>query len=216
MLWDIANRGRPLCGLVVSASNVVGYCKQMEPQCSSQPCIHQGKCVEGWNRFTCDCRATGYTGSVCQSAAVTLRFDGTQYLKVSMPQEASTQAEDISLRFRTMHGSGLLFLTSGENGDGLELYLEKGTLFLSVIVGSGAKVLSAGHSLGDDRWHTVIIQRRMDKVKVAIDAQRPMADQIPGNTFSMTTSKILVGLSSTPESDGSFVLLSCVAHSHLL
>ncbi|CAL1526179.1 unnamed protein product [Lymnaea stagnalis] len=174
-------------------STVMGYCTKLEAQCSSHPCNHQGKCIEGWNRFTCDCRATGFVGTVCQTAAVTLRFDGTQFMKVTLARESVTQAEDISLRFRSMHPSGLLFLTTGQNGDGMELYLEGGTLFLSVKVDSGTKVLSAGHTLNDDRWHTVFIKRRVHTVELAIDLERPVTDKLPGNTFSLATSRIYVG-----------------------
>ncbi|CAG5125145.1 unnamed protein product, partial [Candidula unifasciata] len=174
-------------------TDVVGYCRKLERQCLSLPCNHNGRCIEGWNRFTCDCRATGYVGSVCQTAAVTLRFDGTQFMKVTMATESVTQAEDISLRFRTMHPNGLLFLTAGEKGDGMELYLEGGVLYLSVDVGSGAKILSAGHTLNDDRWHTVFIKRRMQTVEMAIDQDRPVTDIIPGSSFSLVTSRIYVG-----------------------
>lgn len=34
--------------------------------CSSHPCLHNGHCVDGWNRYICDCTMTGYLGPVCQ------------------------------------------------------------------------------------------------------------------------------------------------------
>ena len=34
--------------------------------CASRPCLHNGRCVDGWNRYVCDCTMTGYRGSVCQ------------------------------------------------------------------------------------------------------------------------------------------------------
>jgi len=34
--------------------------------CASRPCLHNGRCVDGWNRFTCDCTMTGYRGTSCQ------------------------------------------------------------------------------------------------------------------------------------------------------
>lgn len=75
------------------------------------------------------------------SAAATLRFDGKQFVKVTVPEESHTQAEDISLRFRTMHPNGLLFMTTSERAeDKMELYLKSGSIFLGVDVGSGHKV----------------------------------------------------------------------------
>ena len=46
--------------------DIVTGCYRGEAKCDSQPCMHKGKCVEGWNRFTCDCRATEYTGDTCE------------------------------------------------------------------------------------------------------------------------------------------------------
>lgn len=48
------------------ASGIGEYCRSMEPQCLSQPCMFKGTCSEGWNRFICDCRGTGHMGPVCQ------------------------------------------------------------------------------------------------------------------------------------------------------
>ena len=47
--------------------NIIGECQMSGPQCQSQPCMHSGFCSEGWNRYICDCRATGYTGAMCDS-----------------------------------------------------------------------------------------------------------------------------------------------------
>ncbi len=62
-------------------------------------------------------------------------------MKVKFPEESSTEAEDISLRFRTMHPNGLLFMTSSDTTtDSMELYLDQGAIELSVNVGSGTQV----------------------------------------------------------------------------
>ena len=34
--------------------------------CASHPCLHNGRCIDGWNRYICDCTMTGYRGPVCQ------------------------------------------------------------------------------------------------------------------------------------------------------
>ena len=48
------------------AEGVVPFCKAPSaPQCTNYPCLHGGVCIEGWNRFICDCRATGFRGPVC-------------------------------------------------------------------------------------------------------------------------------------------------------
>ena len=35
-------------------------------ECESQPCFHNGTCVDGVNMFTCDCTGTGFEGLICQ------------------------------------------------------------------------------------------------------------------------------------------------------
>lgn len=92
--------------------------------------------------FLCSVHASKSKLSFFSSAdAATFQFDGTQFVKVTMPEESHTQAEDISLRFRTMHPNGLLFMTvSDESNDKMEVYLEGGIIHLGANVGSGEKV----------------------------------------------------------------------------
>lgn len=73
--------------------------------------------------------------------ATTLSFDGTQYMKISLPEESDTTVEDISLRFKTRRPNGLLFATmSSKATDRLELMLEDGRIRFDVIIGSGSVV----------------------------------------------------------------------------
>jgi len=37
----------------------------MPSQCEIGHCMNDGVCMEGWNRFVCDCTATGFNGPVC-------------------------------------------------------------------------------------------------------------------------------------------------------
>ena len=34
--------------------------------CESQPCLHDGVCIDQLGAFKCDCTNTGFTGAVCQ------------------------------------------------------------------------------------------------------------------------------------------------------
>jgi neurexin len=40
-------------------------CAAMPNQCSIGHCMNDGICLEGWNRFICDCTSTGFNGPVC-------------------------------------------------------------------------------------------------------------------------------------------------------
>ena len=53
----------------VSLDNFAGAvrpaCHSQTPHCPSQPCMHGSQCLEGWNRFHCDCTVTPFTGPTC-------------------------------------------------------------------------------------------------------------------------------------------------------
>ena len=40
-------------------------CSPMPNQCDIGHCLNDGVCNEGWNRFVCDCSATGFNGPIC-------------------------------------------------------------------------------------------------------------------------------------------------------
>ena len=78
------------------------------------------------------------------AVATTLSFDGSQYLKVSLPG-SRTEVEDISLRFKTDHPSGLLLATSNRDVNKrarIEMVLMDSRVNLSIDLGRGIQVCS--------------------------------------------------------------------------
>ena len=57
---DIADLAR-----MQQVSGVEEYCIEMSQMCPSRPCMHRGVCLEGWNRYICQCDATPYIGTTC-------------------------------------------------------------------------------------------------------------------------------------------------------
>jgi leucine-rich repeat transmembrane neuronal protein 1/2 len=73
--------------------------------------------------------------------AVSLGFDGSQFMEIPLPEESVTEVEDITLRFRTERQDGLLFATlSNTSVDRLEVMLDAGQLRLDINLGFGTKV----------------------------------------------------------------------------
>lgn len=65
-----------------------------------------------------------------------LSYDGSMYMKVVMPNVMHTEAEDVSLRFRSQRAFGLLMAaTSRESADTLRLELDSGRVKLTVNLG---------------------------------------------------------------------------------
>ncbi|XP_028250665.1 neurexin 3a isoform X5 [Parambassis ranga] len=144
--------------------------KQPGKQCESYPCKNRGVCKEGWNRFICDCTGTGYWSRTCEREASILSYDGSMYMKVVMPTIMHTEAEDVSLRFRSQRAYGLLMATtSKDSADTLRLELDGGRVKLTVNLGKGPETLYAGQKLNDNEWHTVRVVRRGKTYKLTVD-----------------------------------------------
>ncbi|KAH0567856.1 hypothetical protein KQX54_015162 [Cotesia glomerata] len=70
-----------------------------------------------------------------------LHLNGSQQMTILMPEDSRTQAEEISLRFRTSQPNGLLFATSADSSsDCLQLYLDNGVAKMRIQIQSHEKV----------------------------------------------------------------------------
>lgn len=49
-------------------------CAPMPNQCEIGHCLNDGVCNEGWNRFVCDCSATGFNGPICNQRKLINNF----------------------------------------------------------------------------------------------------------------------------------------------
>uniref|UniRef100_A0A3P8VND8 Neurexin-1a-like n=1 Tax=Cynoglossus semilaevis TaxID=244447 RepID=A0A3P8VND8_CYNSE len=139
---------------LAEAQRAVGVkpsCSREAPkQCLSNPCQHNGICREGWNRYVCDCSGTGYLGRSCERDATILSYDGSKFMKVQLPVVMHTEAEDVSLRFRSQRAYGVLMATTSRNSaDTLRLELDGGRVRLTVNLGTCEQICSLykGHSV---------------------------------------------------------------------
>ena len=55
-------------------------------QCDVAHCLNEGVCVSGWNRYTCDCAATGFNGPTCNQRKSILPQQQQQQHKLSRQQ----------------------------------------------------------------------------------------------------------------------------------
>ncbi|XP_076637715.1 neurexin 1 isoform X2 [Colletes latitarsis] len=145
-------------------------CHSQPSHCPSRPCMHGGHCLEGWNRFHCDCTGTPFTGPTCGKDASTLHLNGTQQMTALMPEDSKTQTEEVIVRFKTTRPRGLLLSTSLENSpDRLQIYLDEGKAKSLIHIGDKEKILVAGQGLNDDMWHTLRFSRKANAIKFRID-----------------------------------------------
>ncbi|XP_046401405.1 neurexin-1 isoform X2 [Ischnura elegans] len=199
-VMDIAEFARNQVG-----ASVKPWCRVLSHQCGHpSPCLHGGKCSEGWNRFHCDCANTAYSGPTCAKEAMLLSFNGSQHVTVwPWPEERQSQAEEVALRFRTSRPLGLLVLSSSgpppskqsllSLGDRIEVALAGGRIRLTVRLGKSEKTLQAGHGLNDNQWHTIRFSRRGLLLKLQVDGDSPVTAEMNGEQMTLEMDAIHVG-----------------------
>uniref|UniRef100_W5JY99 Neurexin 1b n=1 Tax=Astyanax mexicanus TaxID=7994 RepID=W5JY99_ASTMX len=162
------------------ATGVKSSCSKEAPkQCISNPCLNNGVCREGWNRYVCECSGTGFLGRSCERDATILSYDGSKFMKIQLPVAMHTEAEDVTLRFRSQRAYGVLMATtSRDSADTLRLELETGRVRLTInldcirincTTSKGPETLFAGQNLNDNEWHTVRVMRRGKNLQLSVD-----------------------------------------------
>ncbi|XP_023117596.2 neurexin-1a isoform X9 [Amphiprion ocellaris] len=190
---------------VQKAAGVKPSCSKEPPkQCLSNPCQNNGICREGWNRYVCDCSGTGYLGRSCEREATVLSYDGSKFMKVQLPLVMHTEAEDVSLRFRSQRAYGILIATtSRDSADTLRLELESGRVRLTVNLdcirinctsSKGPETIFAGQNLNDNEWHTVRVFRRGKSLKLTVDDLLPVEGQMAGDHTQLEFHNIETGI----------------------
>ncbi|XP_077594762.1 neurexin 1a isoform X15 [Stigmatopora nigra] len=193
---------------LAEAQRAVGVkpsCSREPPkQCLSNPCQHNGVCREGWNRYVCDCSGTGYLGRSCERDATILSYDGSKFMKVQLPMAMHTEAEDVSLRFRSQRAYGVLMATTSRNSaDTLRLELDGGRVRLTVnldcirincTASKGPETIFAGSGLNDNEWHTVRVVRRGKGLKLTVDDLQPVEGQMAGDHTQLEFHNVETGI----------------------
>ncbi|XP_060105047.1 neurexin-1 isoform X21 [Heteronotia binoei] len=181
---------------IQSTSGVKPSCsRETAKPCLSNPCKNNGVCRDGWNRYVCDCSGTGYLGRSCEREATVLSYDGSMFMKIQLPVVMHTEAEDVSLRFRSQRAYGILMATtSRESADTLRLELDAGRVKLTVNLGKGPETLFAGYNLNDNEWHTVRVVRRGKSLKLMVDDQQAMTGQMAGDHTRLEFHNIETGI----------------------
>ncbi|XP_034148087.1 neurexin 1a isoform X24 [Esox lucius] len=184
---------------LAEAQRAVGVkpsCSREPPkQCLSNPCQHSATCREGWNRYVCDCSGTGYLGRACERDATILSYDGSKFMKVQLPVAMHTEAEDVSLRFRSQRAYGVLMATTSRNSaDTLRLELDGGRVRLTVNLGKGPETIFSGVGLNDNEWHTVRVVRRGKSLKLTVDDLQPVEGQMAGDHTQLEFHNVETGI----------------------
>lgn len=110
-------------------------------------------------------------------------------MSLKFTESVTSEADNLSLRFRTVEQAGILVVTRHDRSqDKLEIVLEGGRVKVSIDIGLAEKSFYVGQSLNDDMYHTLIYQRRGMKVNAVVDDDAPVL-----GTFSLLLILKLIG-----------------------
>ncbi|KAG7303794.1 hypothetical protein JYU34_010690 [Plutella xylostella] len=138
--------------------------------CRAAPCRHRGHCRpwlrgESDHRFNCTC-APGYAGQTCQQIT-TMSFSTSSYAEVNTSRE---EGYDISFRFKTTLGSGLLAMGRGLTYFFLEL--SDGRLNLHSSLLNKWEGVFIGSNLNDSNWQKVFVTINSSHVVLAANEEQ--------------------------------------------
>lgn len=118
-------------------------------------------------------------------------------MTILLPEEMQTQAESLSLRFRTNKPNGLLLTTSHSYLDDhfMTLSLESGSIRLDFNYGDTQmeRIGMVDQKLNDDQWHTIHLERRGPNLEITIDQTTKQVVELTGQHFTLHISAIHIG-----------------------
>ena len=115
-------------------------------------------------------------------------------MNILLPEESHTQAELIQFRFRTTRPNGLLITTTSTDKSlsHLTVSLESSRAKVSLNFGEGVRVVHIGHSLNDDLWHSIRIERRGPMIEVKLDKETQISE-VGGQLTTLHIGAIHIG-----------------------
>ncbi|XP_049888024.1 protein crumbs [Pectinophora gossypiella] len=130
-------------------------CSVVLTGCRGQPCRNNGTCLpwlqqETMHRFNCSC-APGHYGTTCEKIT-TMSLEKSSYAEVNTSRE---EGYDISFRFKTTLGNGLLAMGRGLTYFFLEL--SNGRLNLHSSLLNKWEGVFIGSNLNDSNWQKVFV-----------------------------------------------------------
>ena len=157
--------------------------------CSSLPCLHGGRCIEGWGSYTCDCSSTSYTGRLCESAqpSVALQTDSSVTIVFPPTYEPSSFADNIKFGFQAarVDTSGtLLFVHSSTTNQYVLVQVIPGYFITILRLKNGEGVVTIPGNFTDGTEHVVDINRHGAKITIEISGKGTHFQELQGS-FSL-------------------------------
>ncbi|CAH1790210.1 unnamed protein product [Owenia fusiformis] len=174
--------------------HITTSCRTMPNPCERSPCAN-GRCINRWNQYECDCYGTQFYGPLCQNFGKINNFDGVNYIRYPFPDSRCVDVNDITLRFKTSRPDGSLFITEGDASPAyIKAALVDGSIVVSTNLGTRPLEWTLGRrAWNDNNWHTLGIRRRVNYMEAWVDSRRYLkSGYLDGQDFCLDIDTIYV------------------------
>ncbi|XP_030829094.1 contactin-associated protein-like 2 isoform X2 [Strongylocentrotus purpuratus] len=171
-------------------------------QCSTEPCLNGGMCIEKYDTVECQCDDTAFGGSYC-SVEVGAEMSSGARISYSLPDELkyTKDMDTIILAFKTSQPQGQLFrVENADDGSHIDLVLDgSGYAVLKVRLDSeNEETLTEMKNFADNKNHFVTITRNMKEIRFQVDDYIPLKTEGQAfTTTAFTPADIFIGNSGT-------------------
>ncbi|XP_063227767.1 protocadherin-like wing polarity protein stan [Bacillus rossius redtenbacheri] len=175
----------------VADNGTISGCPEKKDFCMSNPCVNDGKCVDGWGTYLCEC-TTGYSGKDCsQAVKPPWRFEGEGVLSFNPSLRLIHLPWLHALSVKTLQRDAFLMsIQVGQNNSAV-LRLVEGEIHYSY---SNEVVTLKNGFISDGRWHHVEVKWMSGEVWINLDyGQREITEPAGSILQGMFIGKILIG-----------------------
>ncbi|KHJ41389.1 laminin G domain protein [Trichuris suis] len=181
-------------------------CYDMLPQCGDYVCQNDGRCVESWNSYRCDCTSVFYSGDHCEQSMFIATFGKDSALVVHFAYTRLTEVDDIRLKFNSRSANGLILIACDQTIQhciGLQLGNWRLECFI-VSQGIFQKV-QWSHRVEENEWQAVSIRRRLDKVYAEINGRNLEPKIVPITSGQLHYDFVSVGCMQNSSANVSWI-----------
>ncbi|XP_078532937.1 protocadherin Fat 4 [Lissotriton helveticus] len=188
-IMEFAVNGRPLePSQALAAQGILDRCPRLEGACTTNPCQHEGTCLDYWSWQQCNCK-DGFTGKHCEkyiTADTALSLEGKGRLDFSISQNKKRESllrqsfpgalpEPISenrleVKFRTRSENGLLIHVQ-EGSNYTTVKIRNGKVHYTSDAGVAGKVERNIPEVyaADGQWHSLLMEKNGSSTILSVD-----------------------------------------------
>ncbi|VDK52841.1 unnamed protein product [Anisakis simplex] len=177
--------------------------------CASSPCKNYGRCEIGYATFRCDCSNSHMEGPTCniEPEVVELTEKGGELPPFHLPNPLHSESETIECKFRTDDDKGIIFdsKSTASPSHRILIAIIRGELELHLNFGVTQHTFNWGSGLNDDRFHSIRVKRRGEKLLLFLDGKWEHSYFLPSSNIVLQIDQIAAGHSLHPTGLSDFV-----------